>query len=291
MQSTAQSPVLLPTLPESPSLEPVMAPPRAIMETTAEDHVGFPTHLWRVVHDVLGSQALPVYVVFERAPSPVGSAFRADEQISPCPRGTKQPYRIGGKAMPTLDQAIQIAAWEGLARLHSSEALMAESRAFRFFPSKPSGEAEVTNRMPARDSDSAIPNLIAYGSAMTILNNSLMVEHSKTKGKLARARVQLQVNPSLSSPSQPRTQAAGLHPIFFEASQQSYVSNPPPLTQQAPNTLSAVQGALARVRQHLRADVIARGIIPMNPIPEEEDRKSTRLNSSHSGESRMPSSA
>ena len=62
-----------------------MATPNVIMETTAEDYVGFPLILWKAVHDVLGSSARPRYVVYQCTLSPAGSTLRAEVHVSPCP--------------------------------------------------------------------------------------------------------------------------------------------------------------------------------------------------------------
>ena len=52
-----------------------MANPRVILETTAEDHGGFPLMLWKAVCVLLGRPARPRYVVFENSLSPAGSEF------------------------------------------------------------------------------------------------------------------------------------------------------------------------------------------------------------------------
>ena len=119
-----------------------MANPRVILETTAEGHDGFPLMLLEVVCDLLGRPARPRYVVYENSLSPAGSEFRADVHIGSCPLGTSQSYVIQGRTMPTLPQAIQVVAWEGLVRLRYSEPAMAESRAFHLLPARPHDGAE-----------------------------------------------------------------------------------------------------------------------------------------------------
>src|SRR6188472_1077839 len=101
-----------------------MANPKIVLETTAEDHGGFPLMLWKAICVLLGRPARPRYVVFENSLSPAGSEFRADVYVGPCPLGTSQSYSIQGRSMPTLNQAIQVAAWEGLVRLRYSEPAM-----------------------------------------------------------------------------------------------------------------------------------------------------------------------
>ena len=83
-----------------------MATPKIVLDTTAEDHGGFPLMLWKAVCHTLGRSARPRYVVFESSLSPAGSEFQADVHISSCPSGTSQPYLIQGRSMPTLSQAI-----------------------------------------------------------------------------------------------------------------------------------------------------------------------------------------
>ena len=114
-----------------------MANPRVILETTAEDHGGFPLMLWKAVCHFLGNPAHPRYVVFENSLSPAGGEFQAEVHIGSCPLGTSQPYLIQGRSMPTLSQAIQVAAWEALVRLRYSEPVIAMSRAFHFLPARP----------------------------------------------------------------------------------------------------------------------------------------------------------
>ena len=111
-----------------------MANPKVILETTAEDHGGFPLMLWKAVCDLLGRTARPRYVVFENSLSPAGSNFRADVHVGSCPLGTSPTYLIQGRGMATLSQAIQVAAWEGLVRLRYSEPAMAKSQAFHLLP-------------------------------------------------------------------------------------------------------------------------------------------------------------
>ena len=125
-----------------------MASPDAVLETIATDHAGFSQILWRVVRDVLGSPTLPVYKVYECAASLAGSAYRADVHISPCRWGTKEPYLIHGGIMPTLETAIQVAAWEAIARLrHSEAAAMSQSQAFRLYPSRAAEGAELIQNL------------------------------------------------------------------------------------------------------------------------------------------------
>ena len=120
-----------------------MATLNAILETTAEEHSSFRLLLWRVVNHILGSSVCPMYVVFQSSLSSAGSVFRADVRIIPCPRGTNRPYLIQGGRMPTLALAIQVAAWESLVRLRSSEPLLAETREFYYIPARPQPRGEM----------------------------------------------------------------------------------------------------------------------------------------------------
>ena len=83
-----------------------MVNPNVILETTTEDHGGFPLMLRKAVCDLIGRPALPRYVVFESSLSFVGSEFGEDVHVIPCPLGTNQPHLIQGRSMPTLDQAL-----------------------------------------------------------------------------------------------------------------------------------------------------------------------------------------
>lgn len=248
-----------------------MSTPNVIMTTTAEEHAGFPMILWRAVHDVLGSPARPGYVVFQCVLSPAGSTFRADVHVSPCPWGTKQPYLIQGKVMPTLDQAIQVAAWETIVRLRHSESAMAKSRAFRFFPGRPSEGAELYQNIPASEGDPATPNLVAYASAMTLLNNSLIGEIAKMRRDLSRTRMQLYINKNLTKPSIAQVQPTGLDP---GPSQPSMEMDQPQFSLQVQDALepgieASIAEALARVQQRIQERGLVLAGVPVNPSPEE----------------------
>ena len=155
-----------------------------IMETTAEHHPGFPQLLWRAVNEVLGSPTRPGYVIYQDS-----DEYRADVQIIPCPWGTTNPYWIHGKSMPTLDQAIQIVAWECLSRLRYTEPPMGASRAFRFYPSRPRAGAQFVATDLQGETDPAVHGLLGYAAAMTKFSISVVEELNKTKGRLARARM------------------------------------------------------------------------------------------------------
>jgi hypothetical protein len=168
-----------------------MANPQVILETTAEDHSGFPLMLWKAVCVLLGRPARPRYVVFENSLSPAGSEFRADVHIGSCPLGTSQPYVIQGWTMPTLSQAIQVAAWEGLVRLRYMEPAMAKSRAFHLLPARPQSGVEAVQTSIREEVDPAVITLVTYGAAMTKFCHSLRDELFTTRRNLGRARMQL----------------------------------------------------------------------------------------------------
>ena len=182
-----------------------MASPDVVLETIAADHAGFPPILWRVVRDVLGSPTLPMYKVFECAPSPAGSTFRVDVHISPWRRGTKQPYLVHGGIMPTRETAIQVAAWEAIARLRHSEAVMSRNAAFRPYPSRPAEGAELIHNLNPKETHPAIPSLLSYVSAVTLLSRSLAQELMRTRDKLVRSRMRLFASRNLIVPFQLQT--------------------------------------------------------------------------------------
>ena len=118
----------------------------------------------------------------------VGDEFRADVRISPCPRGTNQPYLIQGGRMPTLGLAIQVAAWECLVRLRSSEPLLAETREFYYLPARPQPRGEMVQADVSKEPDPAVINQVAYAIAMTNLNNLLMEELVSTRRNRSEER-------------------------------------------------------------------------------------------------------
>ena len=118
-----------------------------------------------------------------------GDEFRADVRISPCPRGTNKPYLIQGGRMPTLGLAIQVAAWECLVHLWSSEPLLAETREFYYIPARPQPRGEMVQADVSKESDPALINQVAYAIAMTNLNSFLIEELGTTRRNLSRARL------------------------------------------------------------------------------------------------------
>jgi hypothetical protein len=168
-----------------------MANPRVILETTAEDHGGFPLMLWKAVCHILANPARPRYVVLENSLPPAGREFQVDVHINSCPLGTSQAYLIHGRSMPTLDQALQVAAWEGLVRLRYAEPAMAQSRAFQLLPVTPPLGVEPAQIPIGREVDPAVITLVTYGASMTRFFHSLMAELIITRRHLGRAHLEL----------------------------------------------------------------------------------------------------
>ena len=100
-----------------------------------------------------------------------------------------QPYLIQGGRTPTLALAIQVAAWECLVRLRSSEPLLAETRYFYYIPARSRPRGEMVQADVSEESDPALINQVAYAVAMTNLNNFLMEELAATRRNLSRARL------------------------------------------------------------------------------------------------------
>ena len=206
-----------------------------IAETTAVEQEGFPPILGRLVRDVLHSPAVPGYVVFVSAPSPAGSAYQAEVRIVP-PSGDAQAYVFRGLPMPTIEQAVQMAAWEALVRLRHSEEAVGKSRAFRFLPGRRSEGAELVPHLPSGEGHPAGPNIVAYTDAVTHLNNLLMREIGKMRHELAQARTERAFYQVPSTLSQPPTQAAGYGPIDPSPSQPEPGVDQPLFPQQVPRT-------------------------------------------------------
>ena len=109
---------------------------------------------------------------------------------------------------------------------------------------------------------------------MTLLNNSLLSELAKTKGELARARMQLYVDKNLTIPSQPQTQAAGLQHANPGHSQPSSWGTQPqfPLPAQdalEPEIEASIAETIARVQQQIQERGPTLAGVPVNPSPEE----------------------
>ena len=91
--------------------------------------------------------------------------------------------------MPTLGLAIQVAAWEGLIRLRSSEPLLAENREFFYLPARPQPSEEMVLPDVSKESDPALISQVAHSIAMTNLNRFLIEELMSTRRNLSRARL------------------------------------------------------------------------------------------------------
>jgi len=243
-----------------------MANPRVILETTAEDHGGFPLMLLEVVCDLLGRPASPRYVVYENSLSPAGSEFHADVHVGSCSLGTSQPYVIQGRSMPTLPQAIQVAAWEGLVRLRYSEPAMAESRAFHLLPARPHDGAEAIPTPTRGEVDPAVITLVNYGAAMTKFCQSLRDELFTTRRNLGRARMQLR-------------RARNLPNLNLEPAQSIGIPFPGDL----PGSSLDASGtqALAPVQQYLQAGGIILEGVPAIPHPAGDGDVDTTLRLGH----------
>jgi len=183
--------------------------------------------------------------------------------------------------MPTLDQAIQVAAWECLARLRYLEPSMGASRTFLFFPSKPREDAQFLDTNLQGETDPAIHGLIGYAAAMTIFSLSVVEELNKTRCSLARARMRQTV--ARSSYSHSRRQARHDGPLTLDAgpSQPTPEEDRSRSSQQEQEwmfpTLAKSAEVAARVRrQHQASGQILRGI-PLVPIPEEDEDVDTTL--------------
>jgi len=241
-----------------------MANPSVILETTAEDQIGFPLILGKAVCDLLGRPARPRYVVFESSLSLAGREFRADVHIVSAPLGTSQPYLIRGGNMPTLNQAIQVVALEALVCLRHSEPAMAESRAFRFFPARPESGAETIPTSVREETDHAVINLVAYGASMTRLNNSLLGELLTTRRRLARAHVLLYL---------------ARNPLVREQAQSRGLPFPDHLLE--PSLDASVTQAMARIEQQLRTLGMIPEVVPVIPHPPEDGDVDTTLRLDH----------
>ena len=239
-----------------------MASPRVILETTAGDHGGFPLMLWKAVCHFLGNPARPRYVVFETSLSPAGSEFQVEVHIGSCQLGISPTYLIQGKSMPTLDLALQVAAWEGLVRLRYSEPAMALSRAFHFLPAIPQHVAETFQASMGQEADPAVITLVTYGAAMTRFSHTLMEELMTTRRHLARARREL--GRARNQPTSHRGQAQEARQTILD------------------DLLDAsVTQALARVQQPPQEPGVVLEGVPVDPHPLEDRDVDTTLRLAH----------
>ena len=239
-----------------------MANPRIILETTAEDHGGFPLMLWKAVCHILGRPARPRYVVLENSLPPAGREFQVDVHINSCPLGTSQAYLIHGRSMPTLDQALQVAAWEGLVRLRYAEPAMAQSRAFQLLPVTPPLGVEPAQIPIGREVDPAVITLVTYGASMTRFFHSLMAELIITRRHLGRAHLELSRARNL--PTSHRGQA--------QEARQSILDD---LLDH--NVDASVTQALARVQQPPQEQGVVSEGVPVVPHPAEDRDVNTTL--------------
>ena len=112
--------------------------------------------------------------------------------------------------MPTLGLAIQVAAWECLVRLRSSEPLLAETREFCYLPARSQPRGEMVQADVSKEPDPALINQVAYAIAMTNLNNLLMEELVTTRRNLRRARLHQYLGESTPTLSRRQARRSGL---------------------------------------------------------------------------------
>ena len=94
----------------------------------------FPPLLAEMLTKAFGCKANPDYLVFQSAPIPHLHRYDARVQISPGPAVDGQPLVFQGRAMPTTDLAIQVAAVEAILYLRTKFPQVAERREFYFSP-------------------------------------------------------------------------------------------------------------------------------------------------------------
>ena len=112
--------------------------------------------------------------------------------------------------MPTLALAIQVAVWECLVRLRSSEPLLAETRDFYYISARSEPRGEMVKADVSKESDPALINQVAYAVTMTNLNNFLMQELMDTRRNLSRARLHEYLVESTPTLSRRQARRSGL---------------------------------------------------------------------------------
>ena len=107
--------------------------PTLVFETTAEFRPGFPPLLWEAARDIIGCVSRPVYRVYRSNLSSGVSEYHAEVYVAPGALGSATPCVIQSHFVDSPEMALQVAAWECLARLRYFEAAT-EPSASRFFP-------------------------------------------------------------------------------------------------------------------------------------------------------------
>ena len=168
--------------------------------------------------------------------------------------------------MPTLSQAIQVAAWEALVRLRYSEPAIAMSRAFHLLPARPQpGVATIQTPLTA-EVDPAVITLVTYGAAMTKFSHSLMDELMTTRRHLGRARLELcqARNPPILHTGQARSTGLPFPDDLLDRSLDASVAQ-----------------ALARVQQHPQEHGVILEGVPVDLHPAEDEEVNTTLRLGH----------
>jgi hypothetical protein len=201
-------------------------------------------------------------VVFENSLPLAGSEFQVEVHIGSCLLGISPTYLIQGKSMPTLDLALQVAAWEGLVRLRYSEPAMAVSRAFHFLPAIPEHVAEAFQASMGQEADPAVITLVTYGAAMTRFSHTLMEELMTTRRHLARARREL--GRARNQPTSHRGQAQDARQSVLDELLDHSID-------------ASVTQALARVQQPPQEPGVVLEGVPVDPHPVEDRDVDTTL--------------
>ena len=146
--------------------------PTLVFETTAEFRPGFPPLLWEAARNILGCVSRQVYYVYRNNLSSCVSEYHADVYVTTGALGSLKPYVSQSHFVDAPDMAIQVAAWNCLARLRYFEAAM-EPHVPRFFP--PRSPASSSN--PALSTGVMLNPALSHLEAYTTALECILIYH------------------------------------------------------------------------------------------------------------------
>jgi hypothetical protein len=133
-------------------------------ETTAVELAGFTEILWTIAQRILGSTQRPKYEVYEERTSATLREYWATVHIYLNSEARDALFHFTGRSAPTTSMAIQLAAWEAIARLRHQLRRM-NRRPFHFYPSRAALDGDTSFVATHHEEDLAVVHLTRYLAA------------------------------------------------------------------------------------------------------------------------------
>ena len=174
--------------------------PTIYEETTASELSGFPDILRGMIQNLLATTQRPRYTVYHRELSPSQTQYWAIVRIFFARPDGNQSFEITGRVSSTSAMAINMAAWESIARVpHLAQ--VPDQRAYYYYPRRETFDGQTAFNCPFHETDPAVVHLVSYLFALDNLFDTLEQELQATR--VTFAFLQLQSPVSTSAPPSP----------------------------------------------------------------------------------------